>query len=72
MNVDTGEIYISKEEALKKGAKIERLKMIDRKHLTARQLGLLMTGEEVKIGRNDICPCGSFKKFKKCCLNNPL
>jgi uncharacterized protein len=23
----------------------------------------------VKIGRNDPCPCGSGKKFKKCCLN---
>jgi len=22
-----------------------------------------------KIGRNDSCPCGSGKKFKKCCLN---
>lgn len=21
-----------------------------------------------KIGRNDPCPCGSDKKFKKCCL----
>lgn len=21
-----------------------------------------------KIGRNDICPCGSGKKYKKCCL----
>lgn len=21
----------------------------------------------VKIGRNDLCPCGSGKKFKKCC-----
>ncbi len=20
------------------------------------------------IGRNDICPCGSGKKYKKCCL----
>jgi uncharacterized protein YecA (UPF0149 family) len=25
----------------------------------------------VKIGRNDPCPCGSGKKFKKCCLNKP-
>jgi len=24
---------------------------------------------EVKIGRNDQCPCGSEKKFKKCCIN---
>ncbi len=22
---------------------------------------------EVKVGRNDPCPCGSGKKFKKCC-----
>ena len=21
-----------------------------------------------KVGRNDLCPCGSGKKFKKCCL----
>jgi len=20
-----------------------------------------------KVGRNDLCPCGSLKKFKKCC-----
>lgn len=23
----------------------------------------------VKVGRNELCPCGSGKKFKKCCLN---
>ena len=23
--------------------------------------------EEAKVGRNDPCPCGSGKKFKKCC-----
>ena len=22
----------------------------------------------VKIGRNDLCPCGSGRKFKKCCI----
>ena len=22
----------------------------------------------MKIGRNDLCPCGSGKKYKKCCL----
>jgi len=25
---------------------------------------------EYKIGRNDLCPCGSGKKFKHCCINN--
>jgi preprotein translocase subunit SecA len=22
-----------------------------------------------KVGRNDLCPCGSGKKYKKCCMN---
>ena len=26
--------------------------------------------KEVKIGRNDPCPCGSGKKYKKCCGKN--
>jgi len=21
-----------------------------------------------KLGRNDLCPCGAWKKFKNCCL----
>lgn len=25
--------------------------------------------KETKIGRNDLCPCGSGKKYKKCCLD---
>ena len=25
-----------------------------------------------KIGRNEICPCGSGKKYKRCCLDKPL
>ncbi len=23
-----------------------------------------------KVGRNDACPCGSGKKYKKCCIAN--
>lgn len=26
-----------------------------------------ITREAPKVGRNDDCPCGSKKKFKKCC-----
>ncbi len=25
------------------------------------------TGVDVKVGRNDLCPCGSGRKYKKCC-----
>ncbi len=28
-----------------------------------------MKNKSVKIGRNDLCPCGSGKKFKTCCRN---
>ena len=24
---------------------------------------------KTKIGRNDLCPCGSGKKYKRCCLD---
>jgi len=24
--------------------------------------------EKQKVSRNDLCPCGSGKKYKKCCL----
>ncbi|MCW6093141.1 SEC-C domain-containing protein [Clostridium sporogenes] len=26
----------------------------------------------MKIGRNDLCPCGSGKKYKKCCMNRVM
>jgi uncharacterized protein YecA (UPF0149 family) len=25
-----------------------------------------------KLGRNDLCPCGSGKRFKRCCLRGGL
>ncbi len=25
-----------------------------------------------KIGRNEICPCGSGKKYKNCCINSNI
>ena len=28
-----------------------------------------MLAAEGKVGRNDPCPCGSGKKYKKCCLH---
>lgn len=32
-----------------------------------REIGAITRRSEPKIGRNDPCPCGSGKKFKKCC-----
>ncbi len=25
-----------------------------------------------KVGRNDLCPCGSGRKYKKCCIDGPM
>ncbi len=36
--------------------------------LKAKGIGLPQISENT-VGRNDPCPCGSGKKFKKCCLN---
>lgn len=30
------------------------------------------TAKRRKVGRNEPCPCGSGKKYKKCCLRRPL
>ena len=35
-----------------------------------RPMSLPVIRTEPKIGRNDPCPCGSGKKYKKCCLDN--
>lgn len=32
---------------------------------------MLSEGRAPRVGRNDPCPCGSGKKFKKCCLGAP-
>jgi uncharacterized protein YecA (UPF0149 family) len=37
----------------------------DHEHSHAPQTPIVRQG--TKIGRNDICPCGSDKKYKKCC-----
>jgi len=28
-----------------------------------------MAGERVKVGRNELCPCGSGRKYKHCCYS---
>lgn len=41
-------------------------------HLTRKQreANLVPVRTEPKIGRNSLCPCGSGRKFKNCCLKH--
>ena len=45
-------------------------KMVEKYELEDKFEALLpINNTQPKIGRNDPCPCGSGKKYKKCCLN---
>ncbi|MGL4800092.1 MAG: SEC-C metal-binding domain-containing protein, partial [Cellulosilyticaceae bacterium] len=33
-------------------------------------LGAQPAAKKEKVGRNDVCPCGSGKKYKQCCGQN--
>jgi uncharacterized protein len=48
-------------------AAIYRFWLPHREAVHQREIGATTKRSEPKIGRNDPCPCGSGKKFKKCC-----
>ena len=49
---------------------IKQLEDLKYTHLTKkeREANVVSVRTEPKIRRNDLCPCGSGKKYKKCCL----
>jgi uncharacterized protein YecA (UPF0149 family) len=71
MDTRTGEIYTPEEfKALKERFRIKEAEE-ELKYLKEMQLD--PTKEQLarkppKVGRNDLCPCASGKKFKECCL----
>jgi len=70
MHTVTGEIYNFKDSVEEKKF-IEELPVEDRKFIKPMKLkptNRQMKRNPPKIGRNEVCPCGSGKKFKKCCL----
>ncbi|HBF4252866.1 preprotein translocase subunit SecA [Clostridioides difficile] len=50
---------------------VERKAVVDVENLSSPSDGTLPTSKTVKkdekVGRNDLCPCGSGKKYKNCC-----
>jgi len=43
-------------------------KKLIRAHKTAIRNPRTVSVTQRKIGRNELCPCGSGRKFKKCCI----
>lgn len=63
MNTQDGMLFASREAALLAGVDSRHLMMVDPTDKQRRRM---------KVGRNDPCPCGSGKKFKKCHLGRPV
>ncbi len=49
------------------GTEVEMQEKLRESERLERQRGMALTKEQ-RVGRNDPCPCGSGKKFKKCHL----
>lgn len=63
MNTQDGVIHQTRDSALLAGVDRRFLMEIDPTERQRRRM---------KVGRNDLCPCGSGKKFKKCHLGKPV
>lgn len=63
---DREDVFVRAIEIYNELGQVERVKELEEevKYLT-RQANTIV--ESVKVGRNDPCPCGSGKKYKKCC-----
>lgn len=69
MDMETGKIYFSTEEELEELEKKLGRKLVPLKGSEAKEFEHLSKQARKNKMRNQPCPCGSGKKFKKCCLH---
>jgi uncharacterized protein YecA (UPF0149 family) len=60
---NTGRLYSEKDVEVMSAKERKKLIQVEGQNLTPRAI------KAMKVGRNDPCPCGSGKKFKKCHLS---
>lgn len=61
--MDTRDGRIYNREQFEKMGEDDKKHMVQMNHGPSRH-----QRRKMRVGRNDPCPCGSGKKFKKCCL----
>ena len=66
-NID--EVINTYKEGYKDGLKHSAISVLYSSKIIEKILGHKEEETNKEIGRNDLCPCGSGKKYKKCCLN---
>jgi uncharacterized protein YecA (UPF0149 family) len=62
MDMKSGRIYTDEQSKLLEGAEKKLMEM------SIPPTYEKMSRRPPKVGRNEPCPCGSGRKFKKCCL----
>ena len=59
---------VKREEAAKiTGAALQALNSLDNGQQMKTEVNRTVVNDGPKVGRNDLCPCGSGKKYKNCC-----
>ena len=59
---------VKREEAAKiTGAALQAINSLDNGEQIKSEVNRTVVNEGPKVGRNDLCPCGSGKKYKQCC-----
>ena len=62
---------VKREEAAKiTGAALQAINSLDNGEQIKSEVNRTVVNEGPKVGRNDLCPCGSGKKYKNCCGRN--
>ncbi len=72
MNIRKQSENAQRQETVKiTGAALEAINSVDGgKKISTPEYSQTVVNEGPKVGRNDICPCGSGKKYKNCCGRN--
>lgn len=75
MNTNTGEVMTQEKlEALpshRRARWVGVTQPIDPSNLSEKNRAQLAATGRTKISRNSPCPCGSRKRFKRCCMTTP-
>lgn len=69
MDIRTGEVMDKEDLRKKLGGDFDKYAVpVDEQFLSSKRKRELAMFGRTRIGRNEKCPCGSGKKFKRCCV----
>lgn len=67
-----GDVDATKSEGYANTAEVVSNQVDMNKYVRPRKIRTIIREYDKKVGRNDLCPCGSGKKYKNCCLKEGI